>query len=59
MLKAAIVRRPGELSSYCVRPRAGSLSLRIAVALVREGTSSRFGGQMLMVDDSKSRDRAS
>ena len=58
MLKAAIARRTGKLSSYRVRPRAGSLSFAIAVALVCKGTYSRFGGQMLMVDGFDSRDRA-
>ena len=58
MLKAAIARHTGKLSSYRVRPRAGSLSFAIAVALVCKGTYSRYGGQMLMVDGFDSRDRA-
>ena len=52
MLKADIARRTGELSPYRVWSRAGILSLGIAVALVREGTNSRFGEQVLMVDGS-------
>ena len=59
MFKAAITRRTGELSSYRVGPRAGSLSLGIAIGLVREGTNSKFRGHTLMVDGSESSDRTS